>query len=87
MKRQAVLWQFAIIACLWVAYVYTAQPCIVNACGLQVKRSGWQAPTDTGLWKRADELRQAVWDAMPEDKRGYLEVSVHSRECGTLCEA
>ena len=37
-----------------------------------VKRSGWQAPVDSGLWALADGLTARVWSAMPPDKLARL---------------
>ncbi len=41
-----------------------------------VKRSGWSPPEDTGLWAVADELKAAVWKAMPSEKLARLEAEV-----------
>lgn len=41
-----------------------------------VKRSGWSPPEDTGLWAVADELRAAVWTAMPPEKLERLKAEV-----------
>ena len=44
---------------------------MVNAMS-QVKRSGWQPPTDTGLWTVADQVQQRVWHELPPENMRHL---------------
>ena len=37
-----------------------------------VKRSGWQPPQDTGLWKAADRVSQEVWGVLRQGQRERL---------------
>jgi hypothetical protein len=46
-----------------------------------VKRSGWTAPQDTGLWKITDALRAKLWVSLPPHELEYLKV----RSCGRRC--
>ena len=40
-----------------------------------VKRSGWQPPQDTGLWKAADRVSQEVWGVLRDGQRDRLKAS------------
>lgn len=37
-----------------------------------VKRSGWHAPEDTGLWAIADRVAAEVWEHLPNDRELFL---------------
>ena len=37
-----------------------------------VKRSGWQPPQDTGLWKAADRVAREVWGVLRPGQRDRL---------------
>ncbi len=37
-----------------------------------VKRSGWQPPQDSGLWKAADRVSQEVWGVLRQGQRERL---------------
>jgi hypothetical protein len=41
-----------------------------------VKRSGWQPPQDTGLWKAADRVSQEVWGVLHDDQRDRLQAHI-----------
>eukprot|EP00884_Botryococcus_braunii_P016006 jgi/Botrbrau1/3089/Bobra.0070s0075.1 len=41
-----------------------------------VKRSGWQPPSDTGLWSAADQVCQQVWQVLAEDKMARLKAEL-----------
>ncbi len=43
----------------------------------QVKRSGWQPPTDTGLWKVADTVQDRVWHELPPVSMDHLKAQTH----------
>ena len=37
-----------------------------------VKRSGWQAPQDTGLWQVSDRVEREVWRSLSPEQAALL---------------
>ena len=48
-----------------------------------MKRSGWQPPQDTGLWKAADRVSQEVWGVLQTDQRDRLKARLSRRASST----
>ena len=41
-----------------------------------MKRSGWHAPEDTGLWKTAEAVRKELWASLGSEQVAFLQAEM-----------